>query len=585
MDIRPVTSVPSTSSITESVSQCENTGAEGVKRIRQSCATSGSSDNTSLVERSVIQTKTITPDELADLILEQRFVDHVHYQVEGDFIFRAFTEVTAFPKNLSVKGRLDLHGCTGLRVLSGNLSVGGIFDLIGCTSLTALPDNLSVGRDFLLINCTSLTALPENLSVGGSLILTSCTSLTALPEELSVGRSLILESCTSLTALPEELSVGGSLSLWGCTSLRTLPEQITTMGPVSRREPRHVNLENTGLSNDLIDRLSNTPAPGMRFLFSRSGWQSEQTFSTLKQGLEFWSGLLSSYSDRPDMKGLHNQAAKLIHSLPLDQTNDLVLYLKGLTGTKDYENQATRLVLARRVMAFMSLLTENESIRGEVLQRIHDALSSCGDRVILALDDIETLQALKSAETLALQSGDPTELRALGQKMMRLDEVKKIARSHMQTLKWVDEIEVELAFQIGVRQQVDLPGSTQSMIFTGCAKVSNKHIANAVKRVKRCCSKTRLEAYLKTWTPWQTFQRRQAVPAFGQLKSTAIDTIDTCALCSEKTNQMVKLGDTHLDYDALVKAYVNNGQNPFTRQPLDWSGVVRLTEKKPTDSV
>ena len=72
------------------------------------------------------------------------------------------------------------------------------------------------------------------------------------------------------------------------------------------------------------------------------------------------------------------------------------------------------------------------------------------------------MKLLHDADTLADKKDSAEELRALGLKMMRLDKVNSIAREHAKGLKWVDEIEVELAFQIGVRQQLDLPGSTQN---------------------------------------------------------------------------------------------------------------------------
>ena len=78
---------------------------------------------------------------------------------------------------LTVRGALDLTGCTGLTALPDGLSVGGWLDLTGCTGLTALPDGLSVGASIDLRGCTGLTALPAALSVGGSLYLSGCTGL------------------------------------------------------------------------------------------------------------------------------------------------------------------------------------------------------------------------------------------------------------------------------------------------------------------------------------------------------------------------------------------------------------------------
>ena len=488
----------------------------------------------------------------------------------GGFLFLdGCTGLTTLPENLSVGGFLSLNDCTGLTALPENLSVGGFLSLNDCTGLTALPENLSVGGFLSLNDCTGLTALPENLSVGGNLYLNGCTGLTALPENLSVGGGLFLGGCTGLTALPENLSVGCNLYFNGCTGLTALPNWITTMGLTSQGSIRHVCLENSGLSDALIDRMRTIRTPNMQFHFSRSAGQPEQQFSDLEQGFAFWRRLASSDSEIPELDLRH------------DQADDLVCYLGRLTGTADYQNQTSRPVLAQRVMAVMSLLAGNDRVRETALRHIHDALSSCDDRIILALDDLETLQLLTSAETLAFENRDPRELKALGLQMMRLDAVKRFARDHMKTLSWVDAIEVELAFQIGVRQQLDLPGSTQHMIFRGCANVSDQDIANAVQHVNTYCSETQLEVYLAQWAPWQKFQRLLAAPSFDQLASTTVASIDDCFYCGEKTNKMVMLSDIHLDYDALVKAYLENGKNPFTNTPMDWSSVVRLIEEAP----
>ena len=497
------------------------------------------------------------------------------------------TGLTALPDNLSVESCLSLKGCTGLTALPENLSVGGIFFLRGCTGLTVLPENLSVGDDFYLSHCTGLTALPENLSVGRDFFLRGCIGLTALPENLSVGRDFFLRGCTGLTVLPENLPVRGSLSLDGCTGLRALPENLSVggnlyllhctgltaltngiamLGLTSQGYTRHVYLENTRLSDALIDRLRIVEAPGMCFHFYRNAGQPEQVFLNIEQALAFWQNLAPSSVETP------------VLSLRSDQAADLIYFLGRLTGTADYKNQASRPVLAQRVTDVMTLLAGSVRVRDDALVRIHHAISTCDDRVILALDDLDTLQLLTSAETMAVRDSNPSELRALGLKMMRLDEVKRIARDHMKTLNWVDDIEVELAFQIGVRKHLDLPGSTQNMIFRDCAQVSEQDIAKAVEQVKENCSEAHLNVYLDRWAPWQKYQRHQSMPTFDQLKSKMIACINDCTICGEKTNRMVELGDCHLDYDALRKAYLEKGKNPLTNTPMDWSIVVRLIE-------
>ena len=539
---------------------------DDIRYIQPSGAHSNSSETKALENRSVIETKTITNDELKNLIIEQKFSNDVHYQVEGYLNLSGCTGLTALPEHLSVGGDLDFSGCTGLTALPEHLSVEGCLYLDGCTGLTALPEHLSAGGRLDLRGCIGLTALPEHLSVGGALDLRGCTGLTALSEHLSVAGFLDLSGCTGLTALPERLSVGGDLDLEGCTGLTALPNWITTLGRTAQGDTRNVYLGNTGLSDTLMNRLREVQAPDMQFHFSQSAGQPEQQFSNMEEGLTFWRKLASSDSQIPELNLRHDQATDLVH------------YLGRLTNTADYQNQATRPVLAQRVMAVTALLTGSDRIRDEAMDHIHHALTSCDDRIILALDDLDTMQLLDSAERKAFES-NADELRELGLQMMRLDEVKRIARDHMKTLSWVDEIEVELAFLIGVRQQLALPGSTQHMIFRGCANVSDQDIATAVHQVNTHCSDDNLQTYLAQWAPWQQYQRRQGVPTFDQLTQKTVNRIEDCVISAEKTSKMVALGDDHLDYDALVKAVVEKGKNPLTNSPMDWSSVVRLTEE------
>ena len=229
MNIRPNSSEHSPSYIENPSSNFIDNSDEGTRYTQPSSVHDNLSETKALENRSVIETKIIKDYELLNLILNQQFSNNVHYRAEG---------------------KLDLRLCTRQMV-------------------TALPEHLSVKGNLYLSGCTYLTALPEHLSVGGNLYLNHCTGLTALPEHLSVKGNLDL-SCTGLTALPEHLSVGGNLYLKDCTGLTTLPNWITTLGRTTDGNTRRVSLDNTGLSDTLINRLRKVQAPGMQFSFSQS---------------------------------------------------------------------------------------------------------------------------------------------------------------------------------------------------------------------------------------------------------------------------------------------------------------------------
>lgn len=546
-----------------------NDNVDGQRYSPQVGTDSYSLETESLADRVAIQVITISEARLKRLILEQNFSNDVHYLVEGDFALDHCP--TALPEHFSVRGNLYLAFCDGLRAMSGTLLVWGDLHLDGRTDLTTLSGKLSVGRDFYLSNCPSLSRLPEDLFVGNDFYLDGCTGLTTLPENLSVKGDLHLTGCISLRTLPERLFVGGNIFLNNCTSLSALPNCIREMGRASGGRIRHIYLLNTGLSDAVIDRLGNAPElVGIQFHFERRARQPEHQFSNLEQCLAFWRALASSDAETPELDLRPDQAAAITH------------FMARLTGTADYQNQATRPVLAQRVMKVMSLLASNERVRDDTLDLIEHSTSSCGDRVILALDDLETLQLLFSAETLAVEKHDPTELKALGRQMMILDKIRAIARFHVRNLIWVDEIEVELALRIELSKFFKIPGSTENMLSRRCAYIDDKDIARACAIIEISCTDSALEAFLAQWEPWQKFQRLQAVPPFDQLESITVDRIDNCSLLNVKTDEMVGLGDDHFSYDGLVKSYLLNGQNPYTRTPLDWSRVVRLIEEVPT---
>ncbi len=169
MDIRPNFSENSPSYIERPSSNFIDNSDEGTRYTQPCSMHDNLSETKALENRSVIETKIITDDELINLILEQKFSNNVHYRVEGELNISCSTGLTALPENLSVRGDLDLEGCTGLTALPEHLSVGGYLDLKGCTGLTALPEHLSVTGNLDLEGCTGLTALPEHLSVGGYL--------------------------------------------------------------------------------------------------------------------------------------------------------------------------------------------------------------------------------------------------------------------------------------------------------------------------------------------------------------------------------------------------------------------------------
>ena len=435
--------------------------------------------------------------------------------------------------------------------------------------------NIYVKGNIDLSGCTSLTSLPEGLSVSGELDLRCCERLTSLPEGLKVVGNLNLEGCTSLTSLPEVLHVYSDLNLKGCIRLTSLPNWITELGYKksglgyrirSSAGIRKIDLTGIGLSDDIIDGLRNTPAPGMRFIFGRQAAALDEiTFSSLEQALSFWTAL-----DR----------TVRVPRIVLQESDkaDMVQFLGRLSNTAEYRNLQTRTILAKRILKMVSFLSENEETKAKAFEIIHEGLTSCDDRIIAALDDVELLEKIHAAEKDSPSVEAERKLRSLGLALYRLEEVRRYATAHMRTLTWVDEVEVQLAFQIGLTQMLGLPLSTQNMLFRGCAGVSDEKIAAIGQKILRESTKERIDQFLACWDPWNRHNRRKALPAYEELPLEATPTQGPvqCTVLQEKAAMPVRHGQNVFGYEAFCKVYVESGKDPCTNMPIDWSDVRRI---------
>ena len=506
----------------------------------------------SLVERSVKKQIKLYPKEFIKRLKNNKVSDDTLYVIKGNlFLYHDYT----------------------LPDFTGNLYVNGSFLLVHCPQLSEVFGNIVVAENFIALSCQSLTDISGKITAGKFIHFEGCHNLRTLSGNFSSGDNLYFIDCYCLRSLPETISPGYHVFIDGCTALTALPDWITALGPTLSGSVREFVLDNCGLSDRLIERLHNVEAPGMRFFVHRPSAQPQQRFDNFPVAFDFWRKLAACNAATPAL------------TLSPDQSRELIIFLEKLTATADYSNLISRPVLAQRVIRTLLSVIGNEQIQTNALTLIHDAISSCGDRVILALDDLETLELQARAEELAVNHEDPSELIALGRKMMLAEKVKRIAQTHAERLRWVDEVEVVLAYQIELRKHLELPGATERMLYRPCAQVSDENINEALVQLHRSCTEREVAEFLKVWAPWQIYQRHLAVPRFDQLTLQLVDQIRECPIDREIKAEMVMLNNTHMTYQALCSAYRLTGNNPLTNSPLDWSAVVRLVEVWGNNSV
>jgi hypothetical protein len=155
---------------------------------------------------------------------------------------------------------------------------------------------------------------------------------------------------------------------------------------------------------------------------------------------------------------------------------------------------------------------------------------------------------------------------------------------------WVDEIEVFLAYESGLRERLDLPVSAENMLFAGCAKVTAKDLSVAQKDVQKAMRDgKRVDAYLENSAVWQRHLRQQKartwsweeikpepLPQSSQPFEELVCKITLEPFAALRNPVLVERSGIWQAYEsaALLKYWVEHGKDSLN-QPLDFAGLRR----------
>jgi len=363
--------------------------------------------------------------------------------------------------------------------------------------LTFLPEtigNLSQ-LETLDIASNKLTSLPD--TIGNLLQLkkldVEVNKLTSLPDTL--GNLLQLEKlqvkCNELTSLPESIGNFPQLKWLNLYTNRLtgLPNSILQLAPEAR-----IELTNSGLSNDVLDRLQEqTRQPGYNGpQFSISVRENR---STEEKSYE----MLVKDVYESIRKPVPDALSKLIES-PAHKA-DLQSWLNRLSWTADGQNNLERrLALFKTITDILEYAAENEEYRALFQTILMDASSTCGDRVALSILLLDV--------TKQIAIFDKKNLKGLADLIIRgqfiLGILEEIARNKIPSLKFFDEIEVYFAYPIFLKETFNLPIHTDGMLYFTCSGLTKQDIKDAEEIVhSRLNDENLVINYLVTNDVWR----------------------------------------------------------------------------------
>lgn len=289
----------------------------------------------------------------------------------------------------------------------------------------------------------------------------------------------------------------------------------------------------------------------------------------------------------------HWQAASW--NLQPSDAQTLTLMLSEMTKTEDFRNPRAQGYTLARIDELLSAMRLSSTLLDNVLHIINQSTGSCADSWALMFNDIDLavrMHAISSSahDTPALTRG----LRELATGLIKLDVVRRHARTYWLAHNFLDQIEVALKFEVLLQRQLNLPVVSRGWQFAGSFHIPAHvlYAADTAARYAVACP-GRLGDFLDQWEPWQLHQRQLEVKHFAyaalperswQAEAWPDEPL-RCIITQEDMDALLEpvfMGHAPnnlrvFEHSALMTWWCQNGRDPLlTRQPLDLTALFRF---------
>nr|WP_318654583.1 NEL-type E3 ubiquitin ligase domain-containing protein [Pseudomonas sp. MWU13-2100] len=196
-------------------------------------------------------------------------------------------------------------------------------------------------------------------------------------------------------------------------------------------------------------------------------------------------------------------------------SEEFFVLLGRLGGSAEYRK--IRADLTRRVWEVLAEAAENTALRNELFDLAADPLT-CVDSAARNFSHLEVRVLLSRARSLAARSNEPTELLKLARGLFRLERIDDIAREHIKALhehpelpssSGVDELEVHLAYRVGLGRSLYLPGQPKEMFFRSIANVSEEEILAARARIRQAENTPAMKTFVASRDFWIDYLKKK----------------------------------------------------------------------------
>lgn len=331
--------------------------------------------------------------------------------------------------------------------------------------------------------------------------------------QLSPLRELNLRRA-NLRAIPAGLEWCGLLELADLrdNQIAVIPDALLNAPQQTRRA---LELRNNPVPQALLDRLVE-PAPAPVELPSAVVVQTQARAAWLD-------------TVEPSLRGDRAGQWDALQAEP--NSEELFRLLGQLTETSDYRQ--ARQDLSRRVWLLIEAATNDQTLRTKVFDLA--GARGCADRLIACFSSLEVCMLVAQAQRAGGVANQQASLLELARGLFRLEEVERIARQDIErrvTLEMdrliaanrpvneaavragIDEVEVSLAYRVGLARTLGLPGQPRTMQFERLAGVTQQQLGNAAAAVRWASSSDALAKYISQRDFWIAYLEQSHADQF-----------------------------------------------------------------------
>ncbi|UVJ45599.1 hypothetical protein NVV94_08610 [Pseudomonas sp. LS1212] len=194
--------------------------------------------------------------------------------------------------------------------------------------------------------------------------------------------------------------------------------------------------------------------------------------------------------------------------------------LADLTGTSDFKH--TRNDLTRRVWQAVDAAYENTALRKELFD-LATIPRTCADSVLVIFSALEVKTLVFNVHSRALNAQDSSGLLTLARGLFRLEKLNDIAtrdiadRTAITGVDTVDDLEVHLAYRIGLAHRLELPGQPRTMHFQEIAGVSLAKLDAAEAQILALEETSQLQDFIAERDFWIDFLEHKYASDFAPI--------------------------------------------------------------------